>query len=87
MNNVRGLALDEREDEMRLYVAVQRIGVVVLRVHLSDDGSIELEEETILDDVTEPLSLHLRIDAGTGERLLHVCDHRQGLRVYSSNPR
>ena len=51
---------------------------------MSLGGAVSLVEDSVIDDIQEPLTLHLREIAETGERLLYVCDHRQALRVYTS---
>jgi hypothetical protein len=83
-NNVRDVVVDRIGSVVHVYVAVQRIGVVVLRVDLSPTGVLSLSEIDHIDDIKEPLTLHLRVIPGTGERLLYVSDNRQALRVYSS---
>jgi len=84
-NNVRGLVIDRGAKVVHAYVAVQRVGVIVLRIDVDAGGALSLTEVARLDDIKEPLSLHLRVVEGTGERLLYVCDHRQAMRVYSSD--
>ena len=83
-SNIRDVVLDREADPVRAYVAVQRLGVVILELAVDAHGSLTFREVETLDDVREPLTLHLRIEEGTGERLLYVSDSRQALRVYSS---
>jgi hypothetical protein len=81
-NNIRDLALDEASDPVRLYVAVQRLGVQVLDVDFSS-GTPQFQPALLLDDAAEPLTMSLDVRP-SGERLLYVCDHRRGLSVYTS---
>jgi hypothetical protein len=83
-NNIRDVVVDRDANVVHVYVAVQRIGIVVLRVDLSTTGALTLTEVARIDDVKEPLTLHLRVEPQSGERLLYVSDNRQALRVYSS---
>jgi hypothetical protein len=83
-NNIRDVVLDREGEVVHAYVAVQRVGIVVLRVDVTSSGVLSLTEVALIDDIAEPVTLHLRVVEGTGERLLYACDNRQGLRVYSS---
>ena len=83
-NNIRDVVVDRIGSVVHVYVAVQRIGVVVFRVDLSPTGALAFIEVEQIDDIKEPLALHLRVIPDTGERLLYVSDNRQALRVYSS---
>ncbi|MEM9381796.1 MAG: hypothetical protein AAGB93_17710 [Planctomycetota bacterium] len=83
-SNVRDVILDREADPVRAYVAVQRLGVVILELSIDPQGALSFHEVGTLDDVREPLTLHLRVIEETGERLLYVSDSRQALRVYSS---
>ncbi|QDV05291.1 hypothetical protein Poly30_07870 [Planctomycetes bacterium Poly30] len=51
---------------------------------MSPGGAVSLVEDSVIDDIQEPLTRHLRKVVATGERLLYVCDHRHALRVYTS---
>ena len=83
-NNIRDVVVDRSANVVHVYVAVQRIGIAVLRVDLSPTGALTLTEVTRIDDMKEPLTLHLRVIPESGERLLYACDNRQALRIYSS---
>jgi hypothetical protein len=85
MSNIRDIEIDVQPDGVVIYAAVQRRGVVVFKAMMSPGGAVSLMEDSVIDDIQEPLSLHLRkLADGSGERLLYVCDHRQALRVYTS---
>ncbi|MEM9378706.1 MAG: hypothetical protein AAGB93_02070 [Planctomycetota bacterium] len=85
-NNVRDVIVDREAESPHVYVAIQRVGVVVLRAEIDDSGHVQFDEVRRIDDIKEPLTMHLRVIPESGERLLYVCDHRQSMRVYTSLP-